>query len=100
MPGMNDHYGPEWGRPTNGELDPAPGVRLLNGADGGWTPAPPGPPKISYWRIAWRHKLLLSLCLLAGALGGTAYVILRTPMYAASSTVELEIGRASCRERV
>ena len=86
---MNDHYGPEWGRPTNGELDPAPGVRLLNGADGGWTPAPPGPPKISHWKIAWRHKLRLSLCLVVGALLGAVYVILRTPQYSASSTVEL-----------
>ena len=61
-------------------------LRMLPAVDGGWTPAPP---KISYWKIASRHKLLLSLCLVVGAFLGTVYVILRTPQYSASSTVEL-----------
>ena len=83
---MNDRYGPEWNGSTQPGLPMGSDVRMLPAMDGGWTPAPP---KISYWKIGWRHKFLLSLCLVVGALLGTAYVILRIPEYSASSTVEL-----------
>ena len=83
---MNDRYGPEWNGSTPPGLPMGSDLRMLPAVDGGWTPAPP---KISYWKIASRHKLLLSLCLVVGALLGTVYVILRTPQYSASSTVEL-----------
>ncbi len=80
---MNDHE-------SNGSvpygLPVGPDVRMLPGPTDGWVPEPP---KISYWKIAWGHKLILLLCMFAGALGGTAYVILKTPEYAAASTVEL-----------
>lgn len=83
---MNDHYGPEWNGSTQPGLPMRSDVRMLPAVEGGWTPAPP---KISYWNIAWRHKLVLSLWLLFGTLLGTGYVILKTPQYSASSTVEL-----------
>jgi capsular exopolysaccharide synthesis family protein len=62
---------------------------MLPGPDEGWIQAPPEEPKISYWKLAWRNKLIICLFLFAGVLGGTAYVVLKTPEYAASSTVEL-----------
>src|ERR1035438_7412468 len=76
----------KWNGSTPPGLPMGSDLRMLPTADVGWAPAPP---KISYWKIASRHKLLLSLCLVVGALLGTVYVILRTPQYSASSTVEL-----------
>src|SRR5438309_4923191 len=80
---MNNHYGPESTGSTSQELSWGSEARIA--VDGGWV----GPPKISYWRIAWGHKLILFLFLLVGALAATTYVILQTPEYSASSTVEL-----------
>lgn len=50
---------------------------------------PPAPKGISYWRVAWGHKFLLVGFILLGAMVGTVRVTLQTPVYGASSTVEL-----------
>lgn len=74
-----------WGRPG------AEPVRSLPPAPG-WSPGfapPPAPEGLSYWQIAWSHKWILLGFLLLGAIGGTTYVIFRTPLYSASTTVEL-----------
>jgi capsular exopolysaccharide synthesis family protein len=47
------------------------------------------PRGISYWHLAWKNKLILTAFLLLGALVGTGYVILKTPIYRATTTVEL-----------
>uniref|UniRef100_Q01XL7 non-specific protein-tyrosine kinase n=1 Tax=Solibacter usitatus (strain Ellin6076) TaxID=234267 RepID=Q01XL7_SOLUE len=83
---MNDHYEPESNGSGPHGLPVGPDVRMLPSPSDGWVPEPT---KISYWKIAWGHKFILLLCIFAGALGGTAYVILKTPEYAAASTVEL-----------
>ena len=44
---------------------------------------------ISYWRLAWGHKVALFAFLILGAIGGTGFVILKTPVYRATTTVEL-----------
>lgn len=86
---MNHHHEPEWGR-ADGELpDPNASGHLLNPGQGSWGMPAMEPPKISHWRLAWSHKFLLTGFLLVGAVAGTAFVIFKTPLYEASTTVEL-----------
>ena len=86
---MNHHHEPEWGG-TAGELpDPNASGHLLNPAQGSWGMPAMEPPKISHWRLAWSHNFLLTGFLLVGAVAGTAFVIFKTPLYEASTTVEL-----------
>src|SRR5262245_54600779 len=81
---MNGHNELDWTklRPaelSNGSGNPAPGLidpamQIVS---------------VSYWQLAWTHKVLLAGFLFLGALGGTAYVALKTPLYKALATVEL-----------
>src|ERR1035441_8640350 len=86
---MNHHHEPEWGRPDGEPPDPSASGHPLNPGQGSWAMPPLETAKISHWRLAWSHKFLLTGFLLVGAVAGTAFVIFKTPLYQASTTVEL-----------
>src|SRR5215471_15651761 len=44
---------------------------------------------VNYWHLAWSHKLFLIVFLTLGGVSGTVFVILKTPVYKATTTVEL-----------
>src|SRR4051812_29916538 len=49
----------------------------------------PPPEGISYLKVALGHKLILLGFILLGGLAGTAYILIKAPVFAASTTVEL-----------
>lgn len=68
---------------------PEPTPRVLPAPDG-WPSAPaPDLPKINYWQLAWASKLVISAFLILGGIGGVGFVLLKTPVYKATTTVEL-----------
>jgi capsular exopolysaccharide synthesis family protein len=52
-------------------------------------PPPPAARPISYWQLARAHKFPILGFFVLGAIAGTANVTLKTPLYDASTTVEL-----------
>ncbi len=80
----------QWDRPEPGELAPAASELLLRGGPGQPLLQPlHASAGISYWQLAWGHKLVLCGFLLVGLIAGVAVAILKTPRYRASTTVEL-----------
>jgi capsular exopolysaccharide synthesis family protein len=87
---MSHYLEPEWngGKPLGGVPEPPAGL-LPPGPVGQhvWTGAQAA--KISYWQIVQGHKLVMLGFLLLGSLAGMVYVVLKTPIYRAITTVEL-----------
>jgi capsular exopolysaccharide synthesis family protein len=52
-------------------------------------PAVPAVKGISFWHLAWGNKFKILACILLGALVGVVKVTLTTPLYQATTTVEL-----------
>jgi capsular exopolysaccharide synthesis family protein len=84
---MNRNSEGEWN--TTG-LPAGPAPPSVNALPPGQDPWATPPAKgISYGQLASQHKLVLLAFLLLGAVAGTAYVTLQTPLYDAAATVEL-----------
>src|SRR5438876_887616 len=81
---MENRHPSEWSALRNTQI---PGEQLLGSSNSAGARA--GLPRISYLRLAWTHKLLLIVFMVLGTMAGTAYVVLKTPHYRASATVEL-----------
>ena len=87
---MNTHHEPEWKRLAAGAgsleatLMPARPIEMGHAVQ--------QPAGISYWQLAWGHKFLILGAIVFGALLGIGYDTLQTPLYTASTTVEVESG--------
>lgn len=82
---MNLNPEPAWKSPF---ASAGPGAHSLPGAVAA-TGAANNPKPVPHLQLAWGHKFALLGFMLLGALAGTAYVVIRIPMYSAAATVEV-----------
>jgi capsular exopolysaccharide synthesis family protein len=61
----------------------------LPGANAGPTQSAPATKGISYWQLAWGNKFKILGCVLLGAIAGVASVTFTTPLYQATTTIEI-----------
>jgi succinoglycan biosynthesis transport protein ExoP len=84
---MNPYSEGEWNDVRHPEGSQPSSLNALPPGRDAW--AVPPAKGIPYGQLASQHKLVLVAFLLLGTVAGTAYVVLKTPVYDAATTVEL-----------